>query len=87
MIEDRYPGAERIARVDCSRTRQVLTNHKNPYPAKKFLTQPALPPPCVLEFPRSYPPRRHIQKRDFNANFSTKLKTLTYTRGCSMTLI
>ncbi len=40
MIEEKYPGAERIAHVHRSRHRQVLTTHKKPYPAK----QPPTPP-------------------------------------------
>jgi hypothetical protein len=40
MIEEKYPGAERIAHVHRSRHRQVLTTRKNPYPAKQSPTPP-----------------------------------------------
>jgi alkylated DNA repair dioxygenase AlkB len=43
MIEERYPGAERVERVDRSRSKQVLT-HKKPYPAKQELTPAPSPP-------------------------------------------
>ena len=45
MIEEKYPGAERIARVDRSRIRKVLKTHKNPYPAKQSPTLPPSPGP------------------------------------------
>ena len=43
MIEERYPGAERVERVDRSRSKQVLT-HKKTYPAKQELTPAPSPP-------------------------------------------
>jgi hypothetical protein len=45
MIEERYPGAERVERVDRSRPKQVLT-HKTPTRPSKRSRRPPLPPVC-----------------------------------------